>query len=142
MKSKLAPVILVIIILVAIGFIAKSLKPKTYTYSMTLVDVKAKKIFKKKIFTRKPIEYPTTSPYTKGKNTYSVYKCEKCGTIFAFVPYVPKGPADVMSMDPEAYIPKCPNCGSLADIIVPQIPEGAKDIDVQGEITIVRPTVK
>jgi len=142
MKSKLAPVILVIIILVAIGFIVKSLKPKAHTYSITVVDVKAKKVFEKKMSVGKPVEYPTTSSYSKGKNTYPVYECLKCNTIFAFVPYIPKGSEDEMAMDPELSMPKCPNCGVFGELTAPQIPEGKKDIDVQGEIPMVKPGVK
>ncbi|MCD6408111.1 hypothetical protein J7L87_03570 [bacterium] len=142
MKEKVLPVILILIILGAIGFIVKRAVPQKPTYTMVLVDVQAKKIFKKPVKVGTTINYPVESPYSKSKTAYPVYKCMKCGEIFAFVPYVPKGPEDPNAMNPELMMPKCPKCGAI-EVVVPEIPEGKEYIDVQQpEIPIVKPSVK
>jgi hypothetical protein len=138
MKDKALPVILILIILVAIGFVVKQSKPKQYTYKVTLVDTQAGKIFKKEMVAGKVPEYPADSPYSEGKNSYPVYECMEDGTIFAFVPVYSEDPE---AMDPEASMPRCPVCGSF-EITVPQIPEGQEAIDVEGEIQIVKPQLK
>lgn len=137
MKEKLGPVILVIIILAALGFIFKQAAPKKPSYTMVLVDVKAKKIFKQKLSVGSQLTYPVKSPYSGEKTAYPVYKCTKCGTIFAYVPYTPKGPDDMAAMNPDLMMPKCPKCGAI-EVTMPEIPEGKKEIDVnQEEIPIV-----
>ena len=131
------PVILVIIILAALGFIFKQAAPKKPVYTAVLVDVKAKKIFKQKMIAGQQITYPVKSPYSREKTAYPVYKCTKCGTIFAYVPYTPKSPEDMAAMNPDLMMPKCPKCGAI-EIAVPKVPEGKKEIDVnQAEIPIV-----
>ncbi len=137
MKEKLMPVILVIIILAALGFIVKQAIPKKPSYTAILVDVKAKKIFKQEMIAGQQITYPVKSPYSGEKTAYLVYKCTKCGTIFAYVPYIPKSPEEEAAMNPELMMPKCPKCGSI-EVIVPEIPEGKKELDVnQAEIPVV-----
>lgn len=142
MKEKVLPVILVLIILGAIGFIVKRAAPQKPTYTVVLVDTQAKKIFKKTLKAGTIVNYPVESPYSKSKTAYPVYKCMKCGEIFAFVPYVPKGPEDMNAMNPDFMMPKCPKCGSI-EVIVPEIPEGKTYIDIQQtEISVVKPSVK
>jgi len=137
MKEKLLPVILVIIILAALGFIVKQAIPKKPVYEIILVDVKAKKIFKQKMSIGQQMVYPIKSPYSGEKTAYPAYKCTKCGTIFAFVPYIPKSPEDEATMNPDLMMPKCPKCGAI-EVTIPEIPEGKKEIDVnQSEIPIV-----
>ena len=137
MKEKVVPVILIIIILAALGFIVKQAAPKKPTYTMTFIDVKAKKIFTKKVIAGQQLIYPVKSPYSGENTAYPVYKCTKCGTIFAYIPYTPKSPEDMAAMNPEFMMPKCPKCGAI-EVIVPEIPEGKKEIDVnQAEIPIV-----
>jgi len=137
MKEKLGPVILVIIILAALGFIFKQAAPKKPVYTAILVDVKAKKIFKQKMIAGQQVTYPVKSSYSGEKTAYLVYKCAKCGEIFAYVPYTPKSPEDMTSMEPGFMMPKCPKCGAI-EITIPEIPEGKKEIDVnQSEIPIV-----
>ncbi len=137
MKEKLMPVILVIIILAALGFIVKQAIPKKPVYETILVDVKAKKMFKQELPAQGEITYPIKSPYSGEKTAYPVYKCTKCGEIFAYVPYIPKSPEDEAAINPDLVIPKCPKCGSI-EITIPEIPEGKKEIDVnQSEIPIV-----
>lgn len=137
MKEKLGPVILVIIILAALGFIFKQAAPKKPSYTMVLVDVKAKKIFKQKLTVGSQLTYPVKSPYSGENTAYPVYKCTKDGTIFAYVPYIPKGPDDMAAMNPDLMMPKCPKCGAI-EVTVPEIPEEKKEIDVnQEEIPIV-----
>ena len=142
MKDKVVAVILILIILGAIGFIVKRTVPQTPTSTMILVDVQEKKIFKKPVKMGRTINFPVESPYSRSKTAYPVYKCMKCGEIFAFLPYEPKGPEDPIAMNPDLAIPKCPKCGSM-EVIVPEIPEGKEYIDVQQpEIPIVKPPVK
>jgi len=138
MKEKLLPVVLVIIILAALGFIVKRAIPQKPEYEIVLVDVKAKKIFKQKMTVGEQITYPVNSPYSGEKTAYPAYKCEKCGEIFALIFYTPKGPEDEAAVSPDIMSPPtCPKCGAV-EITIPNIPEGKKEIDVnQPEIPIV-----
>jgi len=132
MKEKLAPVILVIVILAALGFIFKQAAPKKPTYTMTFIDVKAKKIFTKKVTAGQQLTYPMKSPFSGENTAYPVYKCTRCGEIFAFIPYMPENPEKMPPMPPELMVPKCPKCGAI-EIAVPKVPEGKKYLDVQQE---------
>jgi len=146
--QKVKIVILTIIILACLGFIVKQLMPKKYTYSRVLIDVETGKVFKQNMVAGKPVEFPTMSPYSKKNTAYPAYKCNKCGTIFAFAEVTPKMPEPgkepteppPMPMGPEFNMPKCPKCGEMMEITVPEIPQGQDSIQVTGEILIAKPS--
>lgn len=137
MKQKLAQVGLIVVILVALGLVAKSVKPKPYTYEKLLVDVQANKVFLQKVVVGQNLEIPTSSPFSEGKNAYPVYKCMKDNTIFAFEE--PAFSPDAQSADSAVMIPKCPVCGSM-EIDIPDLPAGQQSIDVPGPVQIVKPS--
>ncbi|HIE43632.1 MAG TPA: hypothetical protein EYP78_02405 [Candidatus Omnitrophica bacterium] len=139
--QKAKVIILTIIILIAVGFIVKQLMPKKYVYTRILVDVEAKKIFKKSFVAGHRYEFPVESPYSKGKNAYPAYQCREDGTVFAFVPVIIETPEEV-PIDPEATVPRCPTDGST-NVTIPEIPEGEEFITVDQEsIEVVRPEIK
>lgn len=136
MKQKLAQIGLIVVILVALGFVVKQLRPKPYTYERTLVDVQANKVFAQKVVVGQAMEIPADSPFSEGKNAYPVYKCTKDGTFFAFVE--PAFSPDAPPPDPDTIMPKCPVCGGM-EITIPELPEGQKSMDVPGPVQIVKP---
>ncbi len=139
MKQKLAQIGLIVVIVVALGFVVKQLKPKPYTYERILVDVQASKVFSQKMVVGQAFEFPADSPFSEGKNAYPVYKCMKDGTVFAFEE--PSFSPDAPPANPDAMMPKCPVCGSM-EITMPELPEGQKSMDVPGPVTIVKPSVQ
>ncbi|MCD6219654.1 hypothetical protein J7K43_04645 [Candidatus Calescamantes bacterium] len=124
MKGKIIG--LVIIILIALGFIVKQVMPKKYTYETVLIDTEAKILYKTKI--PAGTKFPIKSPYSKKKTAYPAYRCRKCGAIFPYIP--PPPPKEGEEIPPEYGIPKCPSCGSL-DVEVPRLPEGKDHIKLK-----------
>ncbi len=140
MKQKLAQIGLIVVIVIALGFVVKQLKPKQYGgYERMLVDVKANKVFIVKVKAGEAMEFPTVSPYSEGKNAYPVLKCMKDGTIFAFEEpmYAPSGEG-AADMPPVEAVPVCPVCGGY-EITVVDMPEGQKSMDVPGPVQVVKP---
>ncbi len=135
MKQRLVQIGLIVVILVALGFVFKQLKPKQYSYERLLVDVKANKVFIKKYIAGKDMGFPTESPFSEGKNSYPVMKCVKDGTIFAY-----NEPMNPESAGPSrSDMPKCPVCGGF-DVILPELPSGQTSMDVPGPIQVVQPS--
>ncbi len=139
MKQKLIQVGLIVVILIALGFVVKQLKPKPYTYERILVDTVANKVFSQTITVGQAMEMPAASPFSEGKNAYPAYKCLKDGTIFAFEE--PAVSQDAPPVNPDLMTPKCPVCGST-EVTIPELPEGQKSMDVPGPVQIVKPAVK
>ncbi|MBN1445766.1 MAG: hypothetical protein JW957_06640 [Candidatus Omnitrophica bacterium] len=140
MKQKLAQIGLIVVIIVALGFVVKQLKPKQYGgYERMMVDVVANKVFITKVKAGEVLEFPTTSPYSEGKNAYPVLKCMKDGTIFAYDEPKPvptgEGAAD---LPPVEAVPVCPVCGSN-EIGLVEMPEGQKVMDVPGPVQVAKP---
>lgn len=142
MKQKLVQIGLVVVILIALGFVVKQLKPKQYGgYERLLVDVTANKVFIMKVKAGEALEFPTTSPYSEGKNAYPVLKCMKDGTIFAYdepKPVLPGAGGEGMAPPEMGAIPVCPVCGGY-EITVVELPEGQDSMDVPGPVQIAKP---
>ncbi len=117
MKGKI--VVLVLVILLAVGFIVKQAMPKKYTYEAVLLDTEAKVLYKTKL--PAGVKFPVKSPYSGKKTAYPAYRCTKDGTIFPYIP--PPPPKEGEEIPPEYGIPRCPKDGSL-DVEVPRLPEG------------------
>lgn len=129
MKRILAQIGLVVIIVIALGFVVKQLKPRqSVGYERVLVDVKANKVFTAVVKTGEIMTFPAKSPYSEGNNAYPVLKCLKDGTIFAY---------DEAASDEDA-IPVCPICGGY-EITVVELPAGQKSMDVPGPIQVAKP---
>ncbi len=129
MKRTLAQIGLVVIIVIALGFVVKQLKPRqSVGYERVLVDVKANKVF---IATFKPgeaLSFPAKSPYSEGNNAYPVFKCLKDGTIFAYD----------ASLSGEDAIPVCPVCSGF-EITTVEPPAGQKVMDIPGPVPVAKP---
>lgn len=138
MKQRVVQIVLIVVILIALGFIVNHLRPKShqYTYEQVLVDVTANKVFTQKFSLDKAPEFPVESPFSEGRNAYPVYKCMKDGTIFAFAE--PKFDEGAPPPNPDAIMPRCPVCGGF-EVIVPELPEGQDSMDVPGPVQIVKP---
>ena len=126
MKGKIIG--LIIIILLAIGFIVKQSIPKKYTYETVLLDTQTKVLYKAKIPTG--VKFPIKSPYSGKKTAYPAYQC-KDGTIFPYVPPPPpKNPEEEAKLGPDYGLPKCPKDGS-PDVTIPKLPEGKDHIQLK-----------
>jgi len=140
MNQKVKGIILVVVILVALGFVAKNLtRPADQAikvYEEVLVDVAANKVFLQELDITKVDAFPIESPYSEGKNAYPALQCESDGTICAH--RVSRTAPDTEVTDPGqvAGPPKCPVCGNIL-MSKPQLPEGVKEMDVEGPVKIV-----
>jgi len=140
MNQKVKGVVLVAIILVAIGFIARNLtrpanKP-VQVYEEVLVDVVANKVFLQELDITKVDAFPIASPYSEGKNAYPALQCENDGTICAHRLNISAPDTEVTDPGQVAGPPKCPVCGNIL-MSKPQLPEGVKEMDVEGPVKIV-----
>ncbi len=124
MKGKIIG--LVVVILIALGFIVKQAMPKKYTYETVLLDTEKKILYKAKI--PAGTKFPVKSPYSGKKTAYPAYQCLEDGTIFPYVP--PPPPKEGEPVPPDFGIPRCPKDGST-NVTVPQIPEGKEYIQLE-----------
>ena len=143
-NRKLVQISLVVVILIALGFIARNLIPKQTTieqitsWDLILVDTEANKVFLKTVTAGEPLEYPMESPFSEGKNAYPVFQCVEDGTIFAFAgTQFNDAAGEVTDPQKDPRIPKCPVCNGLR-VKSPELPKGQKSMDVEGPIKIVK----
>ena len=135
-KQKFFQGLLLIIIVIALGFVARQLRTgvstSAATYDRIMVDIQANKIFIQPTVVSAPAPVPADSPFSAGKNAYPAFKCMKDGTIFAY-----EEPA--LSPGAQQVGPRCPVCGG-SDIMPPQLPAGQKSMDITGPVQTVKPT--
>jgi len=143
MKNTGKQIALIVVILLALGYIVKTLG-KQASYERILVDTQANKVFVKSISSKIPAEYPMKSPFSEGNNAYPALKCMKCEAVFGVkekpavktaAEETPSSP-QMRDMGPPTW-PRCPVCGSTVDITVPTLPEGQKSMDVAGPIQLI-----
>ncbi len=147
-KQRLMQTGLIVVILIAVGLIARQLKPRQDTievvkdFELVLVDTQANKVFKKTVSAKEPLEYPMESPFSEGKNAYPVFQCVNDGTIFAFDMPSAKDLENVPLQDPQKdpRVPKCPVCNGFM-VKVPELPKGQKSMDIPGPVKIVKPSL-
>jgi len=137
MKKSVKLAVLVVVILVALGFIVKQMRSNpnvVSTYEKVLVDVVANKVFVKEFKGSEVPVFPVESPYSEGKNAYPAIMCENCKIVYALDSKpVPQG----TQPDPELYLPKCPKCGGPV-LGEPALPSGQKEMDVPGPVEIIK----
>ena len=136
-KQKLLQAVLVAVIIIALGVVAKQIRSRASTsattYDRIMVDVHANKVFIQPTIVGAPTEIPTDSPFSQGKNAYPALKCMNDGTIFAY-----DEPASTISPNALPMGPRCPVCGS-SDVRPPELPAGQKNMDVPGPVQVVEP---
>jgi len=136
-KQKLLQAVLVVIIIIALGIVAKQIRPRASTspttYDRIMVDTKANKVFIQPTVVSASTEIPAGSPFSQGKNAYPAFQCVKDGTVFAYEEPAPSTDVNAAPMGP-----RCPVCGS-SDVMPPQLPAGQKSMDVSGPVQVVKP---
>lgn len=142
-RNAFLVVVLVVATVGASVNIVRWLKGGHRTYSVILVDVEKKRIYKEQLKKNVYIEYPLKSPYTGRRTSYPAYKCLNCGEIFAFLPRFIStskgGKAANLTIAELMDALRCPKCGSSL-ITVPDLPAGTQHLDVlQDKILIVEP---
>ena len=137
MKKNVKVIVLVVVILVALGFIVKQMRTSSNvvsTYEKVLVDVVANKVFVKEFKGSEVPVFPVESPYSEGKNAYPAIRCENCNIIYA----LDSSPVtEGTQPDHELYLPRCPKCGGPV-LGEPELPSGQKEVDVSGPVEIIK----
>ncbi|MBN1445179.1 MAG: hypothetical protein JW957_03625 [Candidatus Omnitrophica bacterium] len=143
MKNKGKQIVLVVVILIALAALVKSMGQQA-SYERILVDTQANKVFVKRISSNAAVEYPTSSPFSKGNNAYPALKCLNCEAVFGVkekpiiesTEEMPASPQVMGEITPPTW-PKCPVCGAVANAMVPVLPEGQKSMDVAGPVQLI-----
>ena len=137
-KQKLLQAVLVVIIIIALGLVAKQIRSTASTspttYDKIMVDTQANKVFIQPTVVSALTEIPADSPFSEGKNAYPAFQCKKDGTVFAYVEPAPDNSPNAVPVGP-----RCPVCGS-SDVMPPQLPAGQKSMDVPGPVQVVKPS--
>jgi len=131
---------LIVVILIAVGFIIKQMtadKRITTEYEQVLVDVQANKLFTQKFKMAKPPVFPVESPFSTGKNTYPAIMCDRDKTIFAIESKPMPPDAEHGAIDAELWLPRCSICGGPV-LEKPVITEGQESMDIPGPVGIIK----